>query len=58
MVHHHFILKIEKVLLGEESDDIFDSTGAAKKKIILTLVKQVHNFVYVCLHYNGDESCK
>ena len=45
---------MEKVLLGEELDGIIDSTGAAKNN----LVKQIQSFAYICLHYNGDESCK
>ena len=33
IIVHHFILKIEKVLLGEELDGIIDSTGAAKNNL-------------------------
>ena len=44
---HHLLQIIKKnfLVFGEEpTEDINDSTGAAEKNLVLTLVKQTQNF--------------
>ena len=53
---HAYNRKNNFLVLGEgQTERINNSTGAAEKKLVLTLAKQIKNFA-LSLHYNDDGS--